>query len=77
MFTGEELGQTQRAGRKEFSATLTVNPGAFGKSADRAVVMEIRFIIAIADLEPLNQAHKGSGAEEDVITPAFLLTPSD
>lgn len=67
----------QRAGRKEFSATLTVNAGAFGKLADRAVVMEIRFIIDIADLEPLNQAHKGSSAEEDVITPAFPLTPSD
>lgn len=31
----------QCPGSKEFSAALTVNPEAFGNSADRAVVMEI------------------------------------
>lgn len=62
------------AGSKDLGATLTVNTGAFAKSAYRAVVMEIRFITDIADLEPLNLAHKGSSTEEDVLTPAFFFS---
>lgn len=36
--------------------------------------MEILFITDIADLEPLNLAHKGSSTEEGVLTPAFFFS---
>lgn len=62
------------AGSKDLGATLTVNSGAFAKSADRAVVMEIGFITDIADLEPFNLAHKGSSTEEEVLTPASFFS---